>query len=292
MDNAPILPPTMPGADPQPHPPRVAFPAGATDCHAHVFGPQTQFSYPPNPTYVAPDAPTDAYVRMLKTIGCERAVLVQPSVYRTNNACMLDAMRSGAFNFRGVAVIGDENSDSALADMHAAGVRGVRLNLASKGSTVTLTSVKRVAERIAPLGWHVQFYLNVGDVPEIEALVRTLSVNVVIDHFGHVHAADGVAGAPFETLLRMAAMPHCWFKLIGPYRISKQPPGFADVVPLARALYAAAPERCVWGTDWPHPNTDHIPNDGDLADMVASWLPSPADRERVLRDNPAQLYYF
>jgi predicted TIM-barrel fold metal-dependent hydrolase len=282
----------MPGADPKPRTPAVKFAPGATDCHAHVFGPQTRFPYPQNPNYVSPDATTDDYVRMLRTIGCERAVLVQPSVYRTDNRCMLDAMRSGKFSFRGVAVIGEETTDAELKDMHAAGVRGVRLNLASKGSGTRIDTALRVARRIAPFGWHVQFFLNIGAVPEIEPLVPRLPVDVVIDHFALVPADQGVAAPGFQALLRMAKHPRCWFKLIGPYRISQDAPKFANVTPLARALFAAAPDRCVWGTDWPHPNTAHIPNDGDLADMLAAWLPEDGDRKRVLTDNPARLYDF
>ena len=292
MPSSPRLAPTMPGADPHPRTPSVKFPPGATDCHAHVFGPQTKFPYPQNPNYVPPDATTDDYVRMLRAIGCERAVLVQPSVYRTNNRCMLDAMRSGKFAFRGVAVIGDDTSDDDLKDMHAAGVRGVRLNLASKGAASGTDAALRVAQRIAPLGWHLQFFLSLGNVPEIEPLVPRLPVDVVIDHFALVPAAQGVAAAGFQTLLRMAKHPRCWFKLIGPYRISQQAPQFADVTPLARALFAATPDRCVWGTDWPHANTSHIPNDGDLADMVPDWLPDATARQRVLVDNPARLYGF
>jgi len=287
-----LLAPTMPGADPHPRPPAFSFPPGATDCHAHVFGPQARFPYPKNPTYVAPDATTDDYVRMLRTIGCERAVLVQPSVYRTDNRCMLDAMRSGQFAFRGVAVIGDDTTEADLTDMHAAGVRGVRINLASKGSTSGTDTALRVAERIAPLGWHLQFFLNLAHAPEIEQLLPRLPVNVVIDHFGLVPAEQGVTGAGFQALLRMATQPNCWFKLTGPYRMSQQPPTFANVAPLAHALVAAAPDRCVWGTDWPHANTSRIPNDGDLADMVPDWLPDAAARQRVLVDNAARLYGF
>jgi predicted TIM-barrel fold metal-dependent hydrolase len=282
----------MPGADPNPRTPSVKFPPGATDCHAHVFGPQTRFPYPQNPNYVPPDATTDDYVRMLRAIGCERAVLVQPSVYRTDNRCMLDAMRSGKFSFRGVAVIGEETTDAELKDMHAAGVRGVRLNLASKGTGTSVDAAMKVAQRIAPLGWHVQFFLNIGAVPEIEQLVPRLPVDVVIDHFALAPADQGVAGAGFQALLRMAKHPRCWFKLIGPYRISQDVPKFANVAPLARALFAAAPDRCVWGTDWPHPNTAHIPNDGDLATILGDWLPEAGDRKRVLMDNPARLYDF
>jgi len=132
----------------------------------------------------------------------------------------------------------------------------------------------------------------VRQLPDVDRELTRLPVDIVIDHFGHVAAADGVEAPGFQTLLRLAHHERCWFKLIGPYRISSRPPRFADTVPLARALVAAAPDRCVWGTDWPHPNTAYMPNDGDLADLVADWLPDEALRTRVLRDNPARLYGF
>ena len=284
--------PTIPGPDPHTRRPALEFPRGACDCHAHVFGPQARFPYAAKRGYTPPDAPTADYVRMLRTIGCERAVLVQPSVYGTDNRCLVQALDSGAFEFRGVAVIDDATGDDELEAMHRAGVRGVRLNLATRGSTVDLGAAPRIAARIAALGWHLQFYLDVRRLPDVDRELTRLPVDIVIDHFGHVAAADGVEAPGFQTLLRLAHHERCWFKLIGPYRISSRPPRFADTVPLARALVAAAPDRCVWGTDWPHPNTAYMPNDGDLADLVTDWLPDEAVRTRVLRDNPARLYGF
>jgi len=287
-----IAAPTIPGPEPHTRKPGLAFPRGTCDCHAHVFGPQERFPYAASRGYTPPDAPTADYVRMLRTIGCERAVLVQPSVYGTDNRCLVQALDSGAFEFRGVAVIDDATGDDELEAMHRAGVRGVRLNLATRGSTVDLGAAPRIAARIAALGWHLQFYLDVRRLPDVDRELTRLPVDIVIDHFGHVAAADGVEAPGFQTLLRLARHERCWFKLIGPYRISSRPPRFADTVPLARALVAAAPDRCVWGTDWPHPNTAYMPNDGDLADLVADWLPDEALRTRVLRDNPARLYGF
>ena len=287
-----IAAPTIPGPEPHTRKPGLAFPRGTCDCHAHVFGPQERFPYAASRGYTPPDAPTADYVRMLRTIGCERAVLVQPSVYGTDNRCLVQALDSGAFEFRGVAVIDDATGDDELEAMHRAGVRGVRLNLATRGSTVDLGAAPRIAARIAALGWHLQFYLDVRRLPDVDRELTRLPVDIVIDHFGHVAAAEGVEAPGFQTLLRLARHERCWFKLIGPYRISSRPPRFADTVPLARALVAAAPDRCVWGTDWPHPNTAYMPNDGDLADLVADWLPDEALRTRVLRDNPARLYGF
>lgn len=229
---------------------------------------------------------------MLRAICCERAVIVHPSVYGTDNRCTVDALRSGKFQFRGVAVIDDKTTDTELDDMHEAGVRGLRLNLKSKGSVLALDSAPRLAERIKHRGWHLQFFLDVRTMPDIDRELAKLPVDIVIDHFGHIAAADGLEAPGFQTLLRLARHERCWFKLIGPYRLSSQAPMFPDVTPFARALVAAAPDRCVWGTDWPHPNTDHMPNDGDLADMLLDWIPDEAQRNRVLAENPARLYDF
>ena len=286
------LAPTIPGPDPASRKPRVKFPAGTCDCHSHVFGPQQQYPLSPKTGYVPPEASIDDYVHMLTTIGCERAVIVHPSCYGTDNRVTVDALHSGKFNFRGVAVIDEKISDSELEDMHQAGVRGVRLNLKSKGSVLGIDAAPRIAERIKARGWHLQFFLDTRDMPDIDKELVKLPVDIVIDHFGHIASADGVNAPGFQTLMRLTRHPRCWFKLIGPYRLSRKPPMFPDVTPFAHALLAAAPDRCVWGTDWPHPNTEFMPNDGDLADMVLDWIPDEALRKRVLVDNPARLYDF
>ncbi len=292
IPSGPPRPATIPGPDPTPRRPRVEFPEGSCDCHAHVFGPQRRFPYLPNASYIPPDASPQDYARMLRTIGCQRAVLVQPSVYGTDNRCMTVAMTSGLFDFRGVAVVGETISDAELEALHRAGVRGVRINLASKTAGLTMEQAPRLAARIKPLGWHLQFFLHIGRSPSFERDIAQLPVPCVIDHFAHVPAADGVHTPGFEALLRLTRLPHVWFKLIGPYRVSAQRPLYPDVAPLAQALVSTAPDRCVWGTDWPHPNTDYMPNDGDLADALGEWLPDAAARHRVLVENPAHLYDF
>ena len=260
----------------------MKFPPGTCDCHAHVFGPQARFPFVPHATYIPPDALPLDYAAMLTAIGCQRAVLVQPSVYGTDNRCMVAAMEAGVFSFRGVAVIDETISDAGLDALHHAGVRGVRI----------MAHAPRLAARIAALGWHLQLFLRLDERPAFEEEVARLPVPCVIDHFAHVHAADGVQSQGFQALLRLAHLDHVWFKLIGPYRISTDWPLYPAVAPLARALVAAAPGRCVWGTDWPHPNAAYMPNDGDLADALGEWLPDAAVRDAVLVHNPARLYDF
>lgn len=286
-------PPTISGPIAGTRNPLVNFPDGACDCHAHIFGSQQKYPFAPSAGYVPPECSIDDYVKMLRVIGCERAVIVNPSVYGTDNRCTIDALRSGKFQFRGVAVIDEPNTtDSQLEDMHQAGVRGVRINLKSKGAILGIETAPRLAQRIKARGWHIQFFLDTNSMPDIDQQMTKLPVDIVIDHFGHIETSHGMQAPGFQTLLRLARHERCWFKLIGPYRISKQAPEFSDVMPYARALVEAAPDRCVWGTDWPHPNASHMPNDGDLADMFSTWIPSEDMRKRILADNPARLYGF
>ncbi|MBC7778882.1 MAG: amidohydrolase family protein [Proteobacteria bacterium] len=284
---------TMRPPDPAPRRPTLTLPAGSCDCHSHVFGPAAQFPYAPTRSYTPPDCPTDDYVHMLKTIGCERAVIVQPSCYATDNSATLDALRSGKFAFRGVAVISGEESDAELASMHEAGIRGVRLNLYTKGAVLSLDDATRLAERIRPLRWHLQIYADVSKLPDLDDLLRRLGGTVVIDHMGHPQVEHGVEAPAFRALTRALADGRCWVKLSGAYRLSKRHPDYPDVSPFARALVAANPQQLVWGSDWPHPNFDGpMPNDADLVELLRDWIPDASVREKMLVDNPARLYDF
>ena len=295
--NALPLAPTIPGPDPAPRRPQVKFPAGACDSHVHIFGPQQSYPPAPNPGYIPHETPLTDLWRMLRTIGCDRAVIVQPTFYGFDNRCVADALRTGEGQLRGVAGIDLNTSEEALEDLHRLGVRGIRLHL--KGNTLAneLINASRLAERIRARGWHIQFQLRMDTMPDVAGYLAKLPVDIVIDHFGYVSAANGMLEPGFQALLRLSRTERCWFKLSAPYRLSKQPPQYHDVVPLVRALVAMAPDRCVWGTDWPHATRNDsgmlpIPNDGDLADMLADWIPDDALRHRVLVENPRRLYDF
>ena len=206
---------------------------------------------------------------------------------------MLDALRSGVFAFRGVAVVDESISDRELEDMHEAGVRGVRINLASVTPGLTLAQAPRLAARLKALGWHLQFFMDLRKLPDAEEKLGNLDIDIVIDHFGRVRAEDGLNAPAFQTLLRLVKRDNVWAKLIGPYFLSDKAPHFPDVTPFARAVVAAAPDRVVWGTDWPHPAAHGaMPNDGDLADLLLEWVPDEAQRKKVLVENPARLYDF
>ncbi|HEV7477155.1 MAG TPA: amidohydrolase family protein [Burkholderiales bacterium] len=287
MERKPDIPP--PVADT--HAPREKFPPKATDCHAHVFGPETPLL--PKTHFVPHPCPLADYVRMLRKLGCERAVLVQPSVYGTDNGMIAAALRSKVFPLRAVAVVAHDVSDRELEDMHAEGFRGVRINTASATKGLKLEHAARLAERLRPMGWHLQFFVNLRQTPQIEEQLAKLKITIVIDHFARIGAADGLDAPPFQALLRLLRRDNCWAKVMGPYFASEQFPRYPDLAPFARAMVAAAPDRIVWGTDWPHASArEKMQNDGDYADMLIDWVPDAAQRRAILVTNPERLYSF
>jgi predicted TIM-barrel fold metal-dependent hydrolase len=286
------------GPDPNPKKPAFTLPPGACDCHAHVFGPIERYPYFARRIYTPPDAPPSAYWRMLGTLGVERAVLVQPSVYGTDNRAMLDAMAGEKGRMRGVAVVEETVTDAELGRMHEIGVRGIRFNIVDvkpeeKGK-LPIEVVRRMADRIKAFGWHIQFLMHVDEFPELDKLFAGFPVDIVIDHYGYMATSKGIAHPGFQALLRLMKAGHCWVKFTGAYRISSESAlPYPDVTPYARALVAAAPERIVWGTDWPHPKHEKpMPNDGEMCDRLLDWIPDEGQRKLALADNPAKLYGF
>jgi 2-pyrone-4,6-dicarboxylate lactonase len=284
--------------DPVPRAPGTAFPPLACDCHAHICGPQAAYSYIPERIYTPPDALLPAYRHLLATLGCGRAVLVQPSFHGTDNRVLLAAMREAGASFRGVAVIGDEAGEREIAALHAAGVRGARLNIVDvktgKGE-LPLAGIERLADRIKAFGWHIEFLMHVDEFPDLDRMLARLPVECVFGHLGYVRADKGTATPGFQALLRLLRAGRAWVKLTGPYRISTGPLPHADTQAFAQALVEAASDRLVWGSDWPHVKTEWtipMPNDGELADLLAAWVPDIGIRKRVLVDNPARLYGF
>jgi predicted TIM-barrel fold metal-dependent hydrolase len=281
-----------PPPDPDPRTPLLAVPAGTCDCHFHIFGPAARFSYAARRSYTPPDASVEAYRRVMAALGLQRCVIVQPSVYGTDNTCTLDAMARLGAGCRGVAVIDETFGEAALNDMHQAGIRGVRFNVLYAGG-VKMGAIRAVAERIAPLGWHIQFLLDGRGLAELADDFGRLAVPVVIDHLGHAPAEVGIGHRGNRALLALLGEGRCWVKLSAAYRLSRRAPGYEDVAPLARALIAAAPERVVWGSDWPHPAVSGaMPNDGDLLDLMGAWTDDATVRHKILVDNPAVLYGF
>lgn len=280
------------GPDPAPRAPGWAVPAGACDCHAHIFAPTDEAPLVPERAYTPPPAPLAHYRAMLDVIGVERAVIVQPSIYGTDNSVTLEAVAAFGPAARAVAVVDAAIGAAELRSLDDAGVRGIRLNLLFAGG-LALDAAETLAAKIAPLGWHLQFLIDLSALPEVASRLGALPVELVFDHMGHLSVDHGLDHAGVRALIAMLEGGRAWVKLSGAYRVTVSGPPYDDVAPLARRLIAANPERCVWGTDWPHPaHEGPMPNDGDLIDGIAEWTADEAQRRAILVDNPARLYGF
>lgn len=280
-----------PPPDPQPRAPRFELPAGAWDTHGHIFGPESKYAYSPRRGYTPPDASLDAYETLHRTLGVARGVLTQPSVYGVDNAAMLDAMARSGGRLMGVASVDKEVSEAELTRLHEAGVRGLRINLADKGGNPfdSFADVQAMGERIVDMGWHLEFLIHVHEFADLRKTFSSLPVHSVFGHMGYVPAGEGLG--PLEEFLDLLKEGRTWVKLTGTYRITglKQIP-YTDVDPIARALIETAPERVIWGTDWPHPVCKiPMPNDGDLLDQLLDWAPDEGVREKILVENPLKL---
>lgn len=282
--------------DPDPRRPAVAVPAGACDVHAHVCGPADRYPLIPERLYTPPEASMADFRHMLDALGVDRAVLVQPSIYGTDNRAMLDALASDPQRLRGVAVVPFDVPAGEIERLHAAGVRGVRCNIvdlkAGKGQ-LPLDALRRLAARIAPFGWHVEFLMHVDEFPDLDRQLADFPVPVVFGHLGYVPVARGTGTAGFAALLRLMRDGRAWVKLTAPYRLTGSAMPYPDTDAFAAELVDAAPGQLIWGSDWPHVYIrTAMPNDGDLFDVFARWVPDPVLRERILVDHPVRLYGF
>lgn len=283
--------------DPNTAKPKIALPPLSCDTHAHVMGPASRYAYSPARIYTPPDCLPSDYRRMLDTLGVERAVLVQPSVYGTDNTAMLDAMKTDPGRLRGVAVVAADIATGDLKKLHDAGVRGVRVNIVDvkdrKPGTLPLQSLHSLAQRVAPLGWHLEFLMHADEFPDLDKLFADFPVDIVLGHLGYMKTGKGIDTPGFQALLRLMKAGRAWVKLTGPYRISSAALPYRDTVPYAHALLQANANRVIWGTDWPHVMVKgEVPNDGALCDLLLEWIPDAPTRSKVLVDNPATLYGF
>jgi predicted TIM-barrel fold metal-dependent hydrolase/predicted NBD/HSP70 family sugar kinase len=280
---------------------------GACDCHVHVFGRAAEFPFAERRLYTPPPASAAELLALQQALHLSRVVIVQPSVYGSDNSCTLDGMRRLGGRARGVAVIDEATAPAALDEMQRAGIRGVRVNLETAGETDPDAARRNLAaavERVAPLGWHVQVYTRLSVVVGLSEAIARLHVPIVFDHFGGAQAEGGVDQPGFAELLALVAAGHAYVKVSAAYRSSQKAPAYDDVAPLARALIAANPERILWGTDWPHPHAaapgaalDVIApfydiDDGLALNQLRRWAPSAAIRRKILIENPARLYGF
>jgi predicted TIM-barrel fold metal-dependent hydrolase len=290
---------------------KVAFavPEGACDCHVHVFGDPQKYQFFAGRVYTPEPASVAELRACLDALHMGRVVVVQPSVYGTDNRCTVDAVRELGRRARGVAVIDANTPDAALDDMAAAGIRGVRLNLSTAGvndPSVGLRAFTAAAERASRRKWHIQLNTSLRMIDAIRVQLQASPVPIVIDHFGGATASAGVQQPGFDALVALVKSGVAYVKISGAAdSVSKQPPDYADVAPLARALVAANAQRILWGTNWPHPdstpiagrkNTDIAPlmqtDDGRVLNLLSEWVPNAATRHAILVDNPARLYGF
>lgn len=279
------------GPDPHPRKPRMAVPPGATDTHFHLFADASRCPFVDEREYTPPEITPAMARHLFDTLGIQRAVVIQPSVYGENNSVQLEGAAQVGIPVRAVIVAPYSVTDRELTKLHDQGARGLRFILAHPGG-LPLSDLERFADRIKDMGWHIQFLAKGPQLLEIAPRIEKLSCPAVIDHIGMIKPADGLAQPAFQAVLRLVRLGH-WVKLSGTYRVSQEPPPYRDLIPYVRELLAARPDRIVWASDWPHAFVKgKMPNTTDLLDMLLEWVPDEAARRGILVDNPATLYGF
>ena len=279
---------------PNPSKPHFVPPPGSVDAHCHVFGPASRFSYAPERKYTPVDAPKEKLFALRDFLGFDKNVIVQASCHGTDNSALLDALANSKGKAKGVAVIGEDVTDSELARMNEIGVRGVRFNFVKRLVDFTPRRVlERIAARIAPLGWHIVVYFEMPDLPELEPFFTSLPANVVVDHMGRPNVKKGADHPEFRRYLHLLdEHENIWSKVSGPERLTVAGAPYDDVVPFARTLVEHFPDRVLWGTDWPHPNMPvEAPDDGVLVDVIPKIAATSELRRKLLVDNPTRLYW-
>ncbi len=291
---APKAIPTIAPPDPNPKVPAFKLPPKSCDTHTHIFGPASRYPFAPNRPYNAPDAPLEAFRALHEKIGVERCVIVNATLHGTDNRVVTDAIAQSGGAYKGIANVKDEMSDKELADLDKAGIRGCRFAFLKRlGGVGDMGKFNRIVHRVAELGWHVDVYFEPGTVGEFAPMLKALPTSYVIDHMGTVQAAKGLDDPAFKALLDLQASDEkCWVKISGLERASAGGKPFHDAVPFAKRLIDNAPDRVIWGTDWPHPNVKIMPNDGEIVDLVPLYAPDAAVQHKLLVDNPARLFKF
>ena len=282
--------------------PTFKLPPGAVDAHCHVFGPAVAFPYAPERKYTPCDASKEQLFALRDHLGFDKNVIVQATCHGADNRALVDALMASNNKARGVATINRNVTDAELEDMHAAGVRGTRFNFVKRLADFTPRDVLlEIANRTAPLGWHIVVYFEAADLHELYDFFTTLPTKVVVDHMGRPDVTKPVDGPEFELFVKMMREhPKVWSKVSCPERLSVSGPkalngeqnAYRDVVPFAKQLVETFPDRVLWGTDWPHPNLkDHMPDDGLLVDFIPQIANTAELQQKLLVDNPTRLYW-
>ena len=283
------------GPDPDTKAPNFTAPPGACDCHVHVFGPASRFPFAPERAKRGFDAPKDSLEDMHRKIGMDRCVIVHGSTHGTDLAVTLDAMATSNRQIRAVALVDNSVTDARLEELHKAGVRGVRYSPSLGGGPLDRDAIRRMARRLAPLGWHILFHFKNTEILTYADLLKDLAVPFALDHFGGIDPATGGTDQDsFRLVVDHLTDGNGWIKMSAIERISHQPYPFTDAAEIARALVECAPDRVLWGTDWPHPSIgpQGPTNDGDLVDLIPTYVDDSEIQHKLLVDNPARLYGF
>lgn len=277
-----------------PSKPKLKLPAGACDAHVHVFGPRGRFPFAEERRYTPSDAPKELLFKLHERLGIQHCVIVQPACHGADNSVTIDAIAATGGSYKGVALVPVTISDAELKRLDAAGLCGARFHYMThlaKGPQVD--EVISFGNRLANIGWHLQIHMEAELIADLTPALKRSPVPVVIDHMGRIDASLGLEQPAFRALLALLADKNVWVKVSGADRITRQDPPYSDAVPFARKLVAEFSDRCVWGTDWPHPNhLGAIPDDGMLVDILAEIAPSETARQALLVDNPKRFYRF
>ena len=287
------MPKLTAGPDPATKTPKLKAPPGACDTHIHLFGPAAQYPYAPDTPYTAHDALPETFFALQDRLGLSTAVIVSPGAYGRDYSLLADALAKYPGRFRGIALVKDDVPAAELARLTGLGVRGMRMMSAKRGQHVPNFALG-IAARVHEHGWHIQFYPHGTDIVDYADKLLSLQNDIVLDHFASIPAEGGVDQPAMKAVLKMLDTGRVWLKLSGPMRCTTQNLPYPPVTPLARAFVRHAPERMVWGSDWPHVNLDdrEMPNDGDLLDLLGEWAPDENTRNRILVDNANKLYGF
>ena len=283
----------QPSFHPSPSKPKLRLPKGACDSHVHVFGPSRVFPYAKDAPFVPADAPKEKLFAMHALLGIEHCVIVQSTCHGFDNGAVADAIEAKKGAYCGIALAPASVDDRELKLLDGLGFRGVRFNFMKHlGAGAKIEDVIALTSRLAPLGWHLQVHFESSLIGELAPWFRKSAVPVVIDHMGRVDASRGIDQPDFRALLDLMKDDRFRVKVSGSERCTRQPPPYRDAIPFARKLVAEYGDRTFWGTDWPHPNLNHIPDDGLLADLLPEIAPSEAERQALLTDNPQRFYRF
>ena len=274
--------------------PKLIAPSKSCDCHIHVYGPRDEYPPAPSSPFPPPLALVEDYRYVMKLLAIERVIVVQPLAYGTDNRCTVDAIQQlGLENTRGVAVINESFSDKELTALYGKGIRGIRFCMIP-GGTLAWEDLPKLAGKIHPFGWHIQLQMDGMQLTEQESILRQLPCNIVVDHVGKYLGPVDIDHPAFRSLLRLVDTGRCWVKLSSPYESSIEgPPHYKDVGKLAKKLAKSAPERMLWGSNWPHPTEkENRPDDAVLLDLLLDWVEDDTSRQKILVDNPAKFYGF